>query len=82
MIFENGTESSMYRSSLAMRLSEKDGRVVVPAKSRLELEDITDGDLETGHIYVLRSLSADPQIAGLPVLHKIGVLPNFGGRTD
>lgn len=67
-IFENGTESSMYRQSLGIRLSDGDGRVIVPsAPTEIDLDDVA-----SGHIYVLRSLSTDPQIAGLKNLHKIG----------
>lgn len=72
VIFENGTESSMYRTSLAIRLGEQNGRAVVPADHVLFLDELGDADSETGHIYVLRSLSTDPQIAGLKHLHKIG----------
>ena len=72
VIFENGTESSMYRTSLAIRLAEQNGRAVVPADHALSLDELGDADIETGHIYVLRSLSSDPQIAGLEDLHKIG----------
>ena len=72
VIFENGTESSMYRTSLAIRLAEQNGRAVVPADHALSLDELGDADIETGHIYVLRSLSTDPQIAGLEDLHKIG----------
>lgn len=67
-IFENGTESSMYRQSLAIRLSDEDGQVVVQA----EVPEILDDDEVSGYIYVLRSLSSDPQIAELNHLHKIG----------
>lgn len=72
VIFENGTESSMYRTSLAIRLAEQNGRAVIPADHALSLDELGDADIETGHIYVLRSLSSDPQIAGLEDLHKIG----------
>lgn len=67
-IFENGTESSMYRQSLGIRLSDEDGQVVVPAE---DPEILTD-DRVSGYIYVLRSLSDDPQLAGIENLHKIG----------
>lgn len=70
VIFENGTESSMYRQSLSIRLHEADGRALVRAGHELNL--LEDADTESGHIYVLRSLSDDPQIAGLADLHKIG----------
>lgn len=67
-IFENGTESSMYRQSLAIRLSDKDGQIVV----QTEIPEILADDVVSGYIYVLRSLSDDPQIAGIKDLHKIG----------
>lgn len=68
VIFENGTESSMYRQSLAIRLSDEDGHIV----ARSALPEILDDDEVSGHIYVLRSKSDDPQIAGIEHLHKIG----------
>ncbi len=67
-IFENGTESSMYRQSLAIRLSDEDGQVV----AQTEMPEILTDDEVSGYIYVLRSLSADPQIVGIKDLHKIG----------
>lgn len=70
VIFENGTESSLYRQSLSIRLHEQGGEAVVSA--RTDLNEILDGDVESGHIYVLQSLSSDPVIANLEDLHKIG----------
>lgn len=67
-IFENGTESSMYRQSLAIRLSDEDGYIV----AAVEVPEILEDDQVSGYIYVLRSLSDDPQIAGIQDLHKIG----------
>ena len=67
-IFENGTESSMYRQSLAIRLSDEDGQIVTEA----QMPEILEDDTATGYVYVLRSLSADPQIAGMHDLYKIG----------
>ncbi|CCH76153.1 conserved hypothetical protein [Nostocoides japonicum T1-X7] len=67
-IFENGTESSMYRQSLGIRLSDEDGQIVV----QTELPEILTDDEVSGYIYVLRSRSDDPQIAGIKDLHKIG----------
>jgi hypothetical protein len=67
-IFENGTESSMYRQSLAIRLSEEDGQIVV----QTDYPEILTDDEVSGYIYVLRSRSEDPQIAGIKDLHKIG----------
>lgn len=68
VVFENGTESSMYRQSLSIRLTEGDGLIVALA----DTPEILEGDEVTGYIYVLRSLSDDPQIAGIKDLHKIG----------
>ncbi|MCD1287784.1 MULTISPECIES: GIY-YIG nuclease family protein [unclassified Brevibacterium] len=68
VVFENGTESSMYRQSLGIRMGEKDGQAVVPTSVESEFAD----DVQTGYVYVLRSLSDDPQIADFPDLHKIG----------
>ncbi|MCA4997908.1 GIY-YIG nuclease family protein [Tsukamurella tyrosinosolvens] len=67
-VFENGTESSMYRQSLAIRLSDEDGQIVAPA----DVPEILVDDEVSGYVYVLRSLSKDPQIAGIKDLHKIG----------
>lgn len=69
LIFENGTESAMYRQSLSLRLGEGDGGYqVVPSGYETLLAD----DVATGWVYVLRSLSDDPQIAGRDKLYKIG----------
>ena len=58
----------MYRQSLAIRLSDADGQVIVPT----EVPEILADDTVSGYIYVLRSRSEDPQIAALKNLHKIG----------
>lgn len=71
VIFENGTESAMYRSSLAIRLGEQHGQHVVSTRASFNLADFGDEEM-SGRIYVLSSLSDDPQIAGLQDLHKIG----------
>ncbi len=67
-IFENGTESNLYRRSLAGQLYENDGLAVVPAV----FEEVFADDEVTGYVYVLRSLSDDPQVQEVPNLHKIG----------
>lgn len=67
-VFENGTESRMYRQSLGIRLADEDGQIVV---LREQPEILTDDEV-SGYIYVLRSLSTDPQISGIADLHKIG----------
>lgn len=71
VIFENGTESSMYRQSLSIRLFEQDGQSIIPT-GLSDDEEVLDGDTASGSIYVLRSLSTDPQIAQMKDLHKIG----------
>ncbi len=69
VIFENGTESAMYLKSLSIRLYEQgNGYQLVPASYETLLAD----DVSTGWVYVLRSLSDDPQIASRENLYKIG----------
>lgn len=68
VVFENGTESSMYRQSLAIRLSDEDGQIVVATAE----PEILGDDEATGYIYVLRSRTTDPQLSALANLHKIG----------
>lgn len=58
----------MYRQSLGSRLSDEDGQILV----QTDAPEILDEDVVSGYIYVLRSRSADPQIAALKDLHKIG----------
>ncbi|GAA1491439.1 GIY-YIG nuclease family protein [Brachybacterium sacelli] len=70
VIFENGTESSLYRQSLSIRLHEQEGLAL--ARTGHDLSEIGDADIQTGYVYVLRSLSVDPQIADVPDLYKIG----------
>lgn len=71
-IFENGTESNLFRRSLAGQLYEKGGLAVVPSA----FEEILAEDDVTGYVYVLRSLSDDPQVREVPHLHKIGFSRN------
>ncbi|MDO5374052.1 MAG: GIY-YIG nuclease family protein [Corynebacterium glutamicum] len=70
VIFENGTESAMYRQSLSIRLHEQSGQALV--RTSIDAEDIFEEDKETGHIYVLSSESEDPAVKGIPNLYKIG----------
>lgn len=71
LIFENGTESDMLLRSLAAELY-KDGRRVTESsqadRERIELM----ADTPMASVYVLRSLSEDPQLAPFTDLHKIG----------
>ena len=75
-VFENGTESNMLLRSLAAALwKDKNSRQVVDAvqmKLFNKSELITEEDKPTGYIYVLRSLSEDPQIKEIEDLYKIG----------
>lgn len=69
VIFENGTESSMYLKSLSIRLYEGgEGFQVVPTAH----DTILAEDEATGWVYVLRSLSDDPVISSRQNLYKIG----------
>lgn len=72
-IFENGTESDMLLRSLAAELY-KHGRRVTEHEERYlhEMKDISDEDKATGYIYVLKSKSTRPDIAGIRNLYKIG----------
>lgn len=70
LVFENGTESAMYDKSLQTRMYEAQGQVL--ARTGHDASDILDADIESGHIYVLKSLSSDPLIANIKDLHKIG----------
>lgn len=73
LIFENGTESDMLLRSLASQLY-KDGKRVTELDDKL-LDDmlVTDDDKSSGFIYVLRSLSDNPEIKAIPNLYKIGL---------
>jgi hypothetical protein len=68
VVYENGTESNMYRRSLSQRLRE-DGYTVVDADYTPAAED----NDTVGHIYILQSLSQDQNITTIANLHKIGV---------
>lgn len=72
-IFENGTESDMLLRSLASALY-KDGRRVTTPTDKLPklVREISDEDLQTGYIYVLRSLSERPDLRAMKHLYKIG----------
>ena len=72
-IFENGTESDMLLRSLAAELY-KDGRRITENEDNLlnNFQNITEEDEETGYIYVLKSLSENPDIKCIDNLYKIG----------
>lgn len=70
VIFENGTESAMYRQSFGARMGEQGGFAVT--RTGFDVTEIGDADQHTGYIYVLRSKSDHPDLRGLRDLHKIG----------
>ncbi|MCI5167613.1 MAG: GIY-YIG nuclease family protein [Candidatus Electrothrix sp. GM3_4] len=75
-VFENGTESNMYLRSLAAALwKDRHSRQMIDAK-QMELfqktEQVAREEEVTGYIYVLRSLSDNPQIKKWRNLYKIG----------
>lgn len=70
-IFENGTESRLLLQSLASNLYKGGKRVTVPDDETLA-EMGLQPNTPMASVYVLRSLSDDPQVTELPGLHKIG----------
>ena len=76
LVYDNGTESNLLLRSLQKALTQDPAgrRVTEPAAGPLFGGQAGEGDVESGTIYVLRSLSDDPRIAGSrEVIHKIGV---------
>jgi len=75
-VFENGTESNMLLRSLAAALwKDETSRYIVDANQKElfdESEPVAPDDEATGYIYVLRSLSEDPQIKEIEDLYKVG----------
>lgn len=71
VIFENGTESGMRYRTLQKWL-EIDGRTIVNIDKNISTQVITDEDSESGYIYILKSMSTDPQIQSIKYLYKIG----------
>jgi len=84
VIFDNGTESNMLMRSLQRSLhSENEGggktgrRITEPVAGPLFSNVAELKDVESGTIYVLRSLSDHPEIeSNRKLLHKIGVTGN------
>mgnify|MGYP000500443798 CR=1 FL=1 len=75
-IFSNGTESNLLMRSLqkALYKDEAGRRVLSFDPGPLFRDSLEDGDLESGTIYVLRSLSDHPFISEhRSIIHKIGV---------
>lgn len=82
VIYDNGTESNLLRRSLqrALYKDEAGRRVSDPDAGPLFSDKPDDDDIESGTIYVLRSLSEHPYIVEHRLLmHKIGVT---GGKIE
>ena len=82
VIFDNGTESNLLRRSLqrALYKDEAGRRVTDPEAGPLFSDTPQDDDIESGTIYVLRSLSDHPYVAEhRQLMHKIGVT---GGKIE
>ena len=76
VIYSNGTESDILLRSLqrAIYKDEASRHITNPTAGPLFSDEDSEGDLESGTIYVLRSLSDHPTvIENRDVVHKIGV---------
>ena len=71
-IFENGTEADLLLRSLSSQLYRFGKRVTDTNAATLEALGL-EPETPMASIYVLRSLSEDPQVQELAHLHKIGV---------
>ncbi len=75
-VFENGTESNMLLRSLAAALWKDEGSRHIVDASQIEMfdesEKVGEEDIATGCIYILKSLSDDPDIQEIGDLYKIG----------
>jgi hypothetical protein len=82
VIYDNGTESNLLRRSLQRALyKDEAGRRVTDPDSGPLFNDVPgDDDIESGTIYVLRSLSDHPYVVEhRQLMHKIGVT---GGKIE
>ncbi|MDQ0189870.1 GIY-YIG nuclease family protein [Alicyclobacillus cycloheptanicus] len=82
VIYSNGTESNLLLRSLqrALYKDETGRRVTEPLNGPLFSETWDEGNIESGTIYVLRSLSDHPFVAEhRELIHKIGVT---GGKVE
>lgn len=70
-VFDNGTESTMLYRSLYKALLQ-DGFEVSDYQEMFAEHAVSDEDKQNGYIYVLSSLSSNPQIAAVKDLFKIG----------
>ena len=76
-IFENGTKSNMLFRSLG-KLLQKNGNLITkndepfPIDLKEKANMVSEEDIQSGWIYVLKSKSTNPKIAGIANLYKIG----------
>ncbi|MDR0787142.1 MAG: GIY-YIG nuclease family protein [Gemmatimonadota bacterium] len=76
VIYDNGTESDLLIRSLqrALYKDEAGRRITIPDNGPLFAGTVKEGEQETGSVYVLRSLSDQPEIAlHRELIHKIGI---------
>jgi hypothetical protein len=82
VIYSNGTESNLLLRSLQKALwkDETGRRLTSPSMGPLFSDEAEPDDIESGTIYVLRSLSSHPYVsAHRELIHKIGVT---GGKVE
>lgn len=78
-IYENGTENDILLETLRRNVLH-DGygvsEIQEETDSKYFVATLADGDKATGFVYVLRSLSPNPEIANVENLYKIGFTTN------
>lgn len=76
-VFENGTKSNMLFRSLGKAIL-KNGKLITETAENIEDElwknagVVSEEDVKSGWIYILKSKSSNPKISGLKDLYKIG----------
>lgn len=82
VIYDNGTESNLLLRSLqrALYKDEVGRRITDPSAGPLFSDEVQEGDITSGTIYVLRSKSVHPFVSEhRELIHKIGVT---GGKVE
>lgn len=78
-IYDNGTESDILLQTLRVNVLN-DGYGVSELQENVDKKffsaELAEGDRATGFVYVLRSLSPNPEIANVKNLYKIGFTTN------
>lgn len=73
VIFENGTESDLLLRSLSAELYKDGRRITEHIEKHLDnFNGVSDEDVESGFIYVLKSKSEKEEIKSIENLYKIG----------